>query len=33
MQSKMEMAARELLLCTFNSLSGDTIQRCNANQV
>jgi hypothetical protein len=24
---------RELLLCTFNPLSGDTIQRCNANQV
>jgi hypothetical protein len=27
------MAARELLFCTFNPLSGDNMQRCNANQV
>ncbi len=32
MTSKREMLARELFLCTFNPLSGDTLERCKANQ-
>ena len=32
MTSKREMLARELILCTFNPLSGDTLERCKANQ-
>ena len=30
--TKQEMLARELLLCTFNPLPGDSMQRCSANQ-
>jgi hypothetical protein len=32
MITKMEMASRELLMCTFNPLTGDTMERCSANQ-
>ncbi len=30
--TKQEMLARELIFCTFNPLSGDSLERCTPNQ-